>query len=128
MATPGSAVPAAPAAVAKAVNIPVIASGGVGNLEHLVEGVREGHASAVLAAKISGTENVASFVATITLASGLLFLALAIFRMGWIAQFLSKAVVTGFLAGAAVDVVIGELPKLTGTAIAIAISEVIRVP
>ena len=35
--------------------------------------------------------------------------------MGWIAQFLSKAVVTGFLAGAAVDVVIGELPKLTGT-------------
>jgi sulfate permease, SulP family len=35
--------------------------------------------------------------------------------MGWIAQFLSKAVITGFLAGAAVDVVIGELPKLTGT-------------
>ena len=35
--------------------------------------------------------------------------------MGWIAQFLSKAVVTGFLAGAAVDVVVGELPKLTGT-------------
>ena len=36
-------------------------------------------------------------------------------RLGWIARFLSKAVVTGFLAGAAVDVVIGELPKLTGT-------------
>ena len=35
--------------------------------------------------------------------------------MGWIAQFLSKAVITGFLAGAAVDVVVGELPKLTGT-------------
>ena len=35
--------------------------------------------------------------------------------MGWISRFLSKAVVTGFLAGAAVDVVIGELPKLTGT-------------
>ena len=34
---------------------------------------------------------------------------------GWIAQFLSKAVVTGFLAGAAIDVVVGELPKLTGT-------------
>jgi high affinity sulfate transporter 1 len=39
----------------------------------------------------------------------------ALFRLGWIAQFLSKAVITGFLAGAAVDVVIGELPKLTGT-------------
>ena len=32
--------------------VPVIASGGVGTLDHLVEGVREGHASAVLAASI----------------------------------------------------------------------------
>ncbi|MGB0719936.1 MAG: imidazole glycerol phosphate synthase subunit HisF [Bdellovibrionales bacterium] len=39
-------------AVADAVPIPVIASGGVGCLDHLVEGVRDGHASAVLAASI----------------------------------------------------------------------------
>jgi len=39
-------------AVADAVTIPVIASGGVGNLEHLAEGVNEGHADAVLAASI----------------------------------------------------------------------------
>ncbi|MBT6886277.1 MAG: imidazole glycerol phosphate synthase subunit HisF [Rhodospirillaceae bacterium] len=39
-------------AVADAVPIPVIASGGVGTLDHLVEGVTEGHASAVLAASI----------------------------------------------------------------------------
>src|SRR5690606_31693820 len=39
-------------AVADAVSIPVIASGGVGALEHLAEGVLEGHASAVLAASI----------------------------------------------------------------------------
>lgn len=39
-------------AIADAVGIPVIASGGVGTLEHLVEGVRDGHASAVLAASI----------------------------------------------------------------------------
>lgn len=38
--------------IADAVNVPVVASGGVGNLEHLVEGVREGHASALLAASI----------------------------------------------------------------------------
>ena len=62
-----------------------------------------------------GGQDAAQLVAAITLATGLLFLLLAVFRMGWIAQFLSKAVVTGFLAGAAVDVVIGELPKLTGT-------------
>src|SRR6476661_8620490 len=39
-------------AVADAVTVPVIASGGVGTLEHLVEGVCDGHASAVLAASI----------------------------------------------------------------------------
>jgi cyclase len=39
-------------AIADAVSIPVIASGGVGNLDHLVEGVTIGHASAVLAASI----------------------------------------------------------------------------
>jgi cyclase len=39
-------------AVADAVSAPVIASGGVGNLEHMVEGIRDGHASAVLAASI----------------------------------------------------------------------------
>src|SRR5512144_464927 len=72
-------------------------------------------ASAVLAAGIANEQDVASFVAGITLASGLLFLLLAILKMGWIAQFLSRAVVTGFLFGAAIDVVIGELPKLTGT-------------
>ena len=39
-------------AISDAVHVPVIASGGVGNLDHLVEGVRDGHASAVLAASI----------------------------------------------------------------------------
>ncbi|MET0587729.1 MAG: imidazole glycerol phosphate synthase subunit HisF [Novosphingobium sp.] len=38
--------------IADAVSVPVIASGGVGTLEHLVEGVTQGHASAVLAASI----------------------------------------------------------------------------
>lgn len=39
-------------AISDAVSVPVIASGGVGNLQHLVEGVTEGHADAVLAASI----------------------------------------------------------------------------
>jgi len=69
---------------------------------------------AVLVTKLGGQE-AAQLVAAITLVTGALFLLLALFRMGWIAQFLSKAVITGFLAGAAIDVTIGELPKLTGT-------------
>ncbi|MBT8563455.1 imidazole glycerol phosphate synthase subunit HisF [Polynucleobacter paneuropaeus] len=40
------------AAVSKAVSVPVIASGGVGNLQHLVDGITKGHADAVLAASI----------------------------------------------------------------------------
>ncbi len=39
-------------AVSDSINIPLIASGGVGNLQHLVDGILEGHASAVLAASI----------------------------------------------------------------------------
>ena len=69
---------------------------------------------AVLVAGLGG-EQAAGLVAAITLVTGVLFLLLAALRMGWIARFLSKPVITGFLAGAAIDVVIGELPKLTGT-------------
>jgi SulP family sulfate permease len=69
---------------------------------------------AVLFAGVGGAQ-AAQLVAAITLVTGGLFLLLAILHLGWIARFLSRAVVTGFLAGAAVDVVIGELPKLTGT-------------
>ena len=69
---------------------------------------------AVVVTGLGGSE-AAQLVAAIALVTGLLFLLLAVLRLGWIASFLSKAVVTGFLAGAAVDVVIGELPKLTGT-------------
>ena len=69
---------------------------------------------AVLFTGVTGAD-AAELVAAITLVTGALFLLLAVLRLGWIAHFLSRAVVTGFLAGAAVDVVVGELPKLTGT-------------
>jgi imidazole glycerol-phosphate synthase subunit HisF len=39
-------------AIADSVPVPVVASGGVGNLDHMVDGIREGHATAVLAASI----------------------------------------------------------------------------
>src|SRR5687768_2136920 len=55
-------------AIADAVRVPVIASGGVGTLDHLVAGVRDGHASAVLAASIFhfGTFTVAEAKAHMT--------------------------------------------------------------
>ncbi|HET7763220.1 MAG TPA: SulP family inorganic anion transporter [Phycicoccus sp.] len=71
--------------------------------------------AAVLTAGVPEGADTATFVAGLTVATGLLFVVLAVLRMGWLSQFLSRAVVTGFLFGAAVDVVIGELPKITGT-------------
>ena len=53
--------------IADAVSIPVVASGGVGNLDHLVDGVTKGGASAVLAASIFhfGTHSIAEAHATL---------------------------------------------------------------
>ncbi len=69
---------------------------------------------AVLVTGVTGPD-APQLVAAIAIATGALFLLVAILKLGWLASFLSRAVVTGFLAGAAIDVVIGELPKLTGT-------------
>ena len=74
-------------------------------------------ASALLVTGVSGDQDAVALVAAITLVTGILFLLLALFKMGWISQFLSKAVITGFLFGAAIEVVIGELPKITGTSV-----------
>ena len=75
-------------------------------------------AGAVVTAGVAaGSEESVALVAAITFVTGIFFLLLALFRMGWISQFLSKAVITGFLFGAAIEVVIGELPKITGTSI-----------
>ncbi len=48
-------------AIADSINVPVIASGGVGNLDHMVEGIRDGHATAVLAASIFRSSISANF-------------------------------------------------------------------
>lgn len=71
-------------------------------------------ASAVVTTGLPADE-APQLVAAVTLLAGALFVLLAVFKMGWISRFLSKAVITGFLFGAAIEVVVGELPKLTGT-------------
>ncbi len=71
-------------------------------------------AGAVLGAAASGSQAV-TMVASITFVSGVFFVVLALFKMGWISQFLSKAVIVGFLFGAGIQTTIGELAKITGT-------------
>jgi SulP family sulfate permease len=75
-------------------------------------------AGAVVTAGVrASSDEAVALVAAITFFTGILFLVLALLRMGWISQFLSKAVITGFLFGSAIEVVIGELSKLTGTSV-----------
>ena len=71
--------------------------------------------SVVITAGVVGGDDATVLVAGVALVAGVLFLLMAVFKLGWISQFLSKAVITGFLFGAAIDVTVGELPKLTGT-------------
>ena len=63
----------------------------------------------------AGEGEALKMVASITFISGIFFVLLAVFKMGWISQFLSKAVIIGFLFGAGIQVAIGELSSITGT-------------
>ena len=71
--------------------------------------------SAVLAVAVSGSPEAVHLVAGITVVAGLLYILLALLKMGWISNFLSESVLTGFIFGIGIDVVIGQLHKLTGS-------------
>ena len=71
--------------------------------------------SAVLATGVSSAPDAGAIVAAIAIGAGLIFLLMSLLKMGWIARFISRAVITGFLFGAAIDVTAGELPKITGS-------------
>ena len=71
--------------------------------------------SAVLLVTTSGSAEAIQLVAAITVLAGLLYLILAVLKMGWISNFLSESVLTGFIFGIGIDVVIGQLKKITGS-------------
>lgn len=71
--------------------------------------------SAVLMVTTSGSPEAVQLVAAITFLAGLLYIALAVLKMGWISNFLSESVLTGFIFGIGIDVVIGQLKKITGS-------------
>ena len=71
--------------------------------------------AAVVSIAAAGSEDAVAIATAIVLVAGLLFVVMAVLKMGWIAEFLSAAVLTGFIFGVAINVVSGELFKLTGT-------------
>lgn len=71
--------------------------------------------AAVLAVVAAGSTEAVQLVAAITVLAGLMYIVLAILKMGWISNFLSESVMTGFIFGIGIDVVIGQFGKITGT-------------
>jgi SulP family sulfate permease len=71
--------------------------------------------AAVLSFASAGSDDAISMAAAIVFVAGLLFIVMWLFRMGWISNFLSAAVLTGFTFGVGINVAVGELFKITGT-------------
>ena len=92
-----------------------------GTSKHLVVGpsATVGAVSAVVVTPLVGTaalgtKEVVPYAAALALAVAAVYLALGLLRMGWISNFLSKAVMSGFVLGFAIGIIINQAPKLFG--------------
>jgi SulP family sulfate permease len=65
---------------------------------------------------VAGTAQAASYTAALALGAGLVLVTAGFLGIGWVAEFLSKPIVTGFVLGLTILVVLGELPHLLGVA------------
>ena len=90
-----------------------------GTSRHLVVGpsATVGAVSAAVVAPLIGTaalgtDKAATYAAALALATAAVYLALGLLRMGWISTFLSKAVMSGFILGFAVGIVINQVHSL----------------
>ncbi len=63
---------------------------------------------------VAGTAQAASYTAALALGSGLVLLVAGFLGIGWVAEFLSKPIVTGFVLGLTILVILGEVPNLLG--------------
>lgn len=72
--------------------------------------------AAVLTVTSSGSPEAIQLVAAITLLVGVLYIIFAFLKMGWLSNFLSDSVLTGFVFGVGISVVVSQLYRITGTA------------
>ena len=63
---------------------------------------------------VAGTAQAASYTAALALGSGLVLLTAGLLGIGWVAEFLSKPIVTGFVLGLTILIILGEIPQLLG--------------
>jgi len=92
-----------------------------GTSKHLVVGpsatvgaVSAAVVTPLIGAAALGTDEAASYAAALALATAVVYLALGLLRMGWISTFLSKAVMSGFILGFAIGIVINQAASLLG--------------
>ena len=62
-----------------------------------------------------GSDEAVAVAVTVVFVAGLLFVLMSLLKLGWISQFLSMSVLTGFVFGVAINVAVGQLDKITGT-------------
>jgi high affinity sulfate transporter 1 len=63
---------------------------------------------------VAGTTQAAAYTAALALGAGVVLLAAGVLGIGWVAEFLSKPIVTGFVLGLTILVILGEVPHLLG--------------
>jgi sulfate permease, SulP family len=78
-----------------------------------------GSVAAVSASVVGGlshgnAQQAVEFTAALALTAGIVFLVAGLARMGWISNFMSKAVMAGFITGMAISIIVGQLGKLVG--------------
>ena len=77
-----------------------------------------GSVAAVSAGVVSGlhgnSQQAVEYTAALALTAGVVFLVAGLARMGWISNFMSKAVMAGFITAMAISIIVGQLGKLTG--------------
>jgi high affinity sulfate transporter 1 len=93
----------------------------VGTSRHLVEGpsATVGAVSFAVVAPLvgtaaMGTSGAVGYTAALALATGVVYVALGLLRMGWVSNFLSKAVMAGFILGFSIGIIIDQSHKLFG--------------
>jgi high affinity sulfate transporter 1 len=74
--------------------------------------------AAVLSVASAGSDEAVALAAAMALFAGLFYLILGVLRMGWVSNFLAASVLSGFIAGIAIDVAIGQLDNLFGITVA----------
>ncbi len=74
--------------------------------------------AAVLSVATAGSDDAVALAAAMAIFAGLIYLILGIFKMGWVSNFLAASVLSGFIAGIAIDVAIGQLDNLFGVVVA----------